>query len=608
MADAPLTQVADFLHRIAAPLAVMTDAELLARFAARRDEDAFAHLLRRHGPMVLAVCRRALGPTPDADDAFQATFVALARRAGRVSDNVPGWLFRVAVRSSRRALQRTDRAVAAADRADPSDDLARLEWGEVRRLLDDELNRLPDRWRSPLVLCYLDGLTRDEAARRLGWSLRTLHRRLDEGRQRLRARLTRRGLGPAVLATVVFGATELRADVPAPLLRTTAGLICRGATVPAAVRALVPSLTPTGGLAMKALLSAVLVVGVLVLTMGERQPTRADPPPRLMAPDVVALAPTVKDKPPKDPLVEKVQRAQEDGIKYLRGQLKDQGAGRWSWDDEGLAQLQKGGPSALSTLALLECGLKADDVAVARGLDFLRTVEPANTYVVGLQTQVFCKANQKDDADRIKRNVAWLEKAAVWDGANLQGWSYGAKVAGGRADNSNTRYAVAGLYAADKAGFKVAKEGFWTAVRDLYVRTQHADGGWGYIAGPSRPTHTMTGSGLLCLTLATERIGKDDKATEAAQNGAYAWIANNFTLRSPPHTLYNFDVIAALGRASGKSDFGTADKKLEWYRLGAEWLLKEQKADGSWRLDDALDKYPVVSTAFALRFLASRPE
>lgn len=607
MADAPIAQVTEFLHRIAAPLATMTDAELLARFAAQRDEEAFAHLLRRHGPMVLGVCRRALGPTPDADDAFQATFVALARDAGRVSDNLSGWLFRVAVRSSRRALRRSDRAVASADRVDPADDLSRVEWREVRRLLDDELNRLPDRWRSPLVLCYLDGLTRDEAARRLGWSLRTLHRRLDEGRQRLKARLTRRGLGPAVLATAVLAGNDLRADVPAPLLRTTAELVGRGATVPTAIRVLIPNLTPIGGLAMKALLSAVLLVGVLVMTMGERQPTRADPQPRPVPPDVLALAPVVKDKPPKDPLAEKVQRAQEDGIKYLKDQLKDQGGGRWSWEDAVLAQLQKGGPSALATLALLECGLKADDVAVARGLDFLRTVEPANTYVVGLQTQVFCKANQKDDADRIKRNVAWLEKAAAWNGANLLGWSYTGD-AGGRADNSNTRYAIAGLYAADRAGFKVKRDAFWPAVRDLYVRTQHADGGWGYIAGPSKPTHTMTGSGLLCLTLAAERIDKDDKATEAARNGGYGWMANNFRLQSAPHTFYNFDVVAALGRASEKKDFGTAGNKVEWYRLGAEWLLKEQKANGSWLLNDALDKYPVVSTAFALRFLASRPE
>src|SRR3954447_21576038 len=123
----------------------MTDAELLGRYARERDEEAFALLLRRHGPMVLGVCRRALGPTPDADDAFQATYIALARQAGRVSESVPGWLFRVAVRTSRRALRRSERAVAATDVRDRTDDLAAVEWREVRRVLDEELNRLPSR-------------------------------------------------------------------------------------------------------------------------------------------------------------------------------------------------------------------------------------------------------------------------------------------------------------------------------------------------------------------------------------------------------------------------------------------------------------------------------
>src|SRR5437868_13581251 len=121
----------------------MADADLLARYARDRDGDAFALLLRRHGPLVLGVCRRALGPTPDADDAFQATFVALARRAGRVSESVPGWLFRVAVRTSRRALRRAKRVVTATEVRDRTDDLAAVEWREVRRLLDEELNRLP---------------------------------------------------------------------------------------------------------------------------------------------------------------------------------------------------------------------------------------------------------------------------------------------------------------------------------------------------------------------------------------------------------------------------------------------------------------------------------
>jgi RNA polymerase sigma factor (sigma-70 family) len=610
VAEAPLGLVTDYLHRVAAPLAALADAELLRRYATDHDEEAFAQLLRRHGPMVLGVCRRALGPTPDADDAFQATFVALARRAGRVAESVPGWLFRVAVRTSRRALRRDVRAVAATEVRDRTDDLAAVEWREVRRLLDEELNRLPARWRSPLVLCYLDGLTRDEAAKQLGWSLRTLHRRLDEGRKRLRDRLARRGLGPAVLAAAVLGTDDLRAEVSPALMRTTAGLTARGAAVPTVIRALIPPLSPTGGLVMKAVLSALVLVGVLAVTMGDRQPTEARPAPVLVPPPITVQAPVTKDKPPEDPLVKKVQEAQEKAIKYLKDKQKDEGGSQWTWDDATLGTLQKGGPSALVILALLESGVKPDDPVVARGFKYLRALKPENTYVVSLQTQALCRANQKEDADLIKRNVQWLEKAAGWKGNQLEGWSYTAAAGtGSRTDNSNTRYAISGLYAAQKAGFKVDKTGFWAAVRDYYVRTQMPAGGWTYQnAGGGRPTLTMTTSGLLGLTQAKDVLGKDDKAAEVAAQAARAWIAAEFRLQNPPHTFYNVDLIGAVGRATGEKELGTKDKKHEWYRLGAEWLLKNQGEDGRWQIDDALDRYPVVSTSFALRFLASRPE
>src|SRR5204863_6124480 len=140
---------------------------------------------RRHGPMVLGVCRRGAGDS--ADDAFQATFLALARQAGRVREYLPGWLHRVATRTSRRSANR--RTLSLRETIDAADPFAEVEWKDLRAALDVELAALPSRLRTPLILCYLDGLTRDEAVARLGCSLRTLHRRLDEGRRRLRDRL-----------------------------------------------------------------------------------------------------------------------------------------------------------------------------------------------------------------------------------------------------------------------------------------------------------------------------------------------------------------------------------------------------------------------------------
>jgi len=343
------------------------------------------------------------------------------------------------------------------------------------------------------------------------------------------------------------------------------------------------------------------IVGILVV----RQPVAADPVP-VAQPNSsaqVALAPTIRPKP--DPFLAEVKKAQEKGIARLKALQKEQKKDVWNWED---AQnpLQPGGASSLALLALLENGAKVDDDVVAKGLKYLRTVEPANTYVVALQTQVFCKANRKEDAERIKRNVKWLEDAVCWNGAKLEGWSYTAN-AGGRADGSNTRYAIAALYDAHKAGFKVKNARFWQQVADHYVEAQQRDGGWGYV-GVSKPSHTMTFSGALCLTLASNINAKHDKATAAALKSANDWIGIGFKLEQTTSSFYNLDVVAALGRASEKSDFGSKEKKIDWYRDGAIWLLKIQSESGGWKLSSPMDNIEVISTSFALRFLASRQD
>ena len=180
-------------------------AELLGRFAATRDEAAFAALVAQHGPMVLATCRRLLGHGLDADDAFQATFLVLARRAGSIADpdRLAPWLHGVARRVSVRA-----RTVAARRRAfegEPAEDELQVvapapprdDLLDLRAILDEELARLPAKYRAPLVLCYLEGLTHDEAAGQLKWPVGTVRSRLAGGRDRLRSRLARRGLDPA---------------------------------------------------------------------------------------------------------------------------------------------------------------------------------------------------------------------------------------------------------------------------------------------------------------------------------------------------------------------------------------------------------------------------
>jgi RNA polymerase sigma factor (sigma-70 family) len=170
------------------------DGALVERFATSRDEAAFAALVRRHGPAVLRVCLRVLRHHHDAEDACQATFLVLARQARslRQHDSLAGWLYKVAyhlsvrLRASAERRRRSERNVLPRTDDDPH------AWDDLRPVLDEELARLPDKYRVPVLLCCLVGRTRDEAAGQLGWTLATLKMQLERGRQMLRTRLARR--------------------------------------------------------------------------------------------------------------------------------------------------------------------------------------------------------------------------------------------------------------------------------------------------------------------------------------------------------------------------------------------------------------------------------
>src|SRR5262245_41335644 len=171
--------------------AQLTDGELLERFAWRRDETAFAVVVHRHGGLVLGVCRRILPIAQDAEDAYQATFLVLARKAHafRSQKSIANWLYGVARRTAMKSRERAARRrrvekvapMLPEPAARPQSSLQ-----EICALLDDELSRLPARYRQPLLLCYMESHTRDQAAAQLGWSRRTLYRRLERGLEVLR--------------------------------------------------------------------------------------------------------------------------------------------------------------------------------------------------------------------------------------------------------------------------------------------------------------------------------------------------------------------------------------------------------------------------------------
>jgi RNA polymerase sigma factor (sigma-70 family) len=200
----------------------VTDGDLLARFAATRDEDAFATLLDRHGPMVAGVCRRLLGHDQDTEDVVQAAFLVLARKAGsiRKRESVGSWLYGVARRLALRC--RAQRALRAArERAAvpaPAPSMAAA-WEALQDALDEELQRLPERYRAPLILCYLEGQTHEEVSRQFGCPLGTVRSRVARGRDLLRTRLTRRGL---TLSAAGFATTLAAGTAPAALSPTLA--------------------------------------------------------------------------------------------------------------------------------------------------------------------------------------------------------------------------------------------------------------------------------------------------------------------------------------------------------------------------------------------------
>src|SRR5262245_52922967 len=188
-----------------------TDAELLGRFVTSRDDDAFRELVRRHGPAVLAVCRRVTGNRDDADDAFQAAFLVLARKPDRVRAGSPlgGWLYGVAVRAARKAVARSARRrsweTAVGELPEVPDRPAASDPEMVRAVLE-EVARLSDAYRPAVVLCELEGRSRATAARELGIAEGTLSSRLAAARKVLARRFRDRGLVPAVLAAVAGSA------------------------------------------------------------------------------------------------------------------------------------------------------------------------------------------------------------------------------------------------------------------------------------------------------------------------------------------------------------------------------------------------------------------
>ncbi len=323
---------------------------------------------------------------------------------------------------------------------------------------------------------------------------------------------------------------------------------------------------------------------------------------------------------------ERVRQAIQRGVRYLQSH-QDESRGGWRE-----RPLHQGGVSALCTLALLEAGQPVDSPSVSRALSYLRGLgEPTSTYSAALQIMVFAAANSPQDRPLIRRNAQWLQKAQI-GGPGGGAWSYTQHVpSGARGDNSNSQFAMLGLYEAERVGIEIPTE-TWQLARDYWLRCQRDDGSWGYYlerSGESAPpgTGSMTCAGIAALIIASGQLHEGDarvvgqtihccqpQADDSPVQRGLRWLGRHFSVRHNPGPIsptrltqsqaglfYYLYGVERVGRLTGQRFIG----KHDWYREGAAMLVAEQDAlSGFWVGRGHAEDDRLIATSLALLFLA----
>jgi hypothetical protein len=312
---------------------------------------------------------------------------------------------------------------------------------------------------------------------------------------------------------------------------------------------------------------------------------------------------------------EQVREAIQRGVNYLKSQ---QGSTRGGWRER---PTQPGGVSALCTLALLESGERPDSPAVDRALAYLRGLgEPSATYAAALQIMAFCAAEPKKDLLLIRRNAEFLTSTQIAGGPAEGSWTYGRtgpKVSG---DNSNSQFALLGLYEAEQVGIEI-DDRVWQRAAEYWRRCQHESGAWSYDgAGLQRATGSMTCAGIGAMVIASGQVHEGDSRVVGQSieccgpqqdqipiEQGIQWLASQFSVQvnpgtaSPSALFYYLYGLERAGRLTGRRFIGRHD----WYREGAEMLVRQQdQLTGFWRGQGLGEDDELVATSLALLFLA----
>jgi RNA polymerase sigma factor (sigma-70 family) len=484
-----------------------SDRQLLEHFARDGNEDAFRTLVYRHGSLVLGVCRRALPCLEDAEDCFQAAFLLLARKANAIrwQESVAGWLHDVATRLAAelrvREARRRRRERQAAERADEE----RPRISEVGAAIDEELQRLPLRCRAPLLLCYLQERTHDEAATQLGLSLRTLERRLRTGRALLRDRLVRRGLTVSAALLAWQMTQETIAAVPLDLgvsISQAAAAFGKGivsAMVPFRAQALARQVLRGWFWARVRMVAAVLTAtGLLVLGGSAWIPASTNDGP---SPEAQAPAAPAEPAPPIALQEAGTAMAVQEGLRWLVHQQMP--AGGWKLD---AATPNDVAATAFGLLPLLGAGadlpagkrFEPHDASVKRGLKALASMQkedgsfPGGMYAHGLATAALCEGYRLTGDAALKQPAQRAIDTIVRAQHTGGGWRY---APGQEGDTSVTGWQVLALDRGRAAGLDVPKATLRQASAFLDSVSFDDGAGYGYVASGSGSL-AMTASGL----------------------------------------------------------------------------------------------------------------